>query len=57
MMDAGLLLVTYVYQVAFPGGSGQFDFPGAAAMSLLVVPVTAFLLFLVLQNRRRLLLR
>jgi ABC-type sugar transport system permease subunit len=57
IMDAGLLLVTYVYQVAFPGGSGQFDFPGAAAMSLLVVPVTALLLFLVLQNRRRLLLR
>ena len=57
IMDAGLLLVTYVYQVAFPGGSGQFDFPGAAAMSLLVVPVTSLLLFLVLQNRRRLLLR
>ena len=26
IMDAGLLLVTYVYQVAFPGGSGQFNF-------------------------------
>ena len=27
MLDAGLLLVTYVYQVAFPGGSGRFDLP------------------------------
>ena len=53
IMDAGLLLVTYVYQVAFPGGSGRFDFPGAAAMSLLVVPITAFILFIVLQSRRR----
>ena len=52
-MDAGLLLVTYVYQVAFPGGSGQFDFPGATAMSLLVVPFTAFLLFLILHRRGR----
>ena len=46
ILDSGLLLVTYVYQVAFPGGSGRFDFPGAAAMSLLVAPITAFLLFL-----------
>ena len=53
MMDAGLLLVTYVYQVAFPGGSGQFDFPGATAMSLLVVPFTAFFLFLILHRRGR----
>ena len=53
IMDAGLLLVTYVYQVAFPGGSGRFDFPGAAAMSLLVVPITAFILFIVLKSRRR----
>jgi len=57
IMDAGLLLVTYVYQVAFPGGSGRFDFPGAAAMSLLVVPITAFILFLVLQSRRKWLIR
>ena len=54
IMDAGLLLVTYVYQVAFPGGSGQFNFPGAAAMSLLVVPATALFLFILLQNRQRL---
>ena len=52
ILDSGLLLVTYVYQVAFPGGSGRFDFPGAAAMSLLVAPVTAFLLFLLLRARR-----
>ena len=53
ILDSGLLLVTYVYQVAFPGGSGRFDFPGAAAMSLLVAPVTAFLLFMLLQARRK----
>jgi multiple sugar transport system permease protein len=52
ILDSGLLMVTYVYQVAFPGGSGRFDFPGAAAMSLLVAPVTAFLLFLLLQARK-----
>ena len=57
IMDAGLLLVTYVYQVAFPGGSGQFNFPGAAAMSLLVVPATALFLFILLQNRQRLWVR
>ena len=57
MLDSGLLLVTYVYQVAFPGGSGRFDFPGAAAMSLLVVPVTAFTLFIILQSRRKLIQR
>jgi len=53
IMDAGLLLVTYVYQVAFPGGSGRFDFPGASAMSLLIVPITAFILFILLQTRHR----
>jgi multiple sugar transport system permease protein len=52
ILDSGLLLVTYVYQVAFPGGSGRFDFPGAAAMSLLIAPVTAFLLFMLLQARK-----
>ena len=51
MLDAGLLLVTYVYQVAFPGGSGRFDLPGAAAMSLLVAPFVACFLFLVLRVR------
>jgi ABC-type sugar transport system permease subunit len=53
ILDSGLLLVTYLYQVAFPGGSGQFDFPAAAAMSLLVVPLTALVLFLVLFGRNR----
>ena len=51
MLDAGLLLVTYVYQVAFPGGSGRFDLPGVAAMSLLVAPFVAGFLFLVLRVR------
>ena len=46
--DAGLLLVTYVYQVAFPGGSGVHDFPAAAAMSLLIAPVMAFATWLFL---------
>ena len=51
MLDAGLLLVTYVYQVAFPGGSRRFDLPGAAAMSLLVAPFVAGFLFVVLRVR------
>ena len=50
-MDAGLLLVTYVYQVAFPGGSGRFDLPGAVSMSLLVAPIVAGFLFVVLRLR------
>ena len=53
ILDSGLLLVTYVYQVAFPGGSGQFDFPAAAAMSLLVAPITAMILCLLLFFRFR----
>ena len=53
ILDSGLLLVSYVYQVAFPGGSGQFDFPAAAAMSLLVVPMTAMILFALLFLRFR----
>ena len=51
MLDSGLLLVTYVYQVAFPGGSGRFDLPGAASLSLLVAPLVAILLYLVLKVR------
>ena len=51
MLDSGLLLVTYVYQVAFPGGSGRFDLPGAAAMSLLVAPMVAAFLYLFLKVR------
>ena len=48
MLDSGLLLVSYVYQVAFPGGSGRFDFPAAAAMSLSVVPLLALVTYLLL---------
>ena len=51
ILDSGLLLVTYVYQVAFPGGSGRFDLPGATAMSLLVAPLVACCLFLILRVR------
>ena len=55
MLDAGLLLVTYVYQVAFPGGSGRFDLPGATAISLLVAPMIAGLLILLLKTKNVLL--
>ena len=51
MLDSGLLLVTYVYQVAFPGGSGRFNLPGAAAMSLLVAPMVTAFLYLLLRIR------
>ena len=51
MLDSGLLLVTYVYQVAFPGGSGRFDLPGAVSMSLMVAPIVAGFLFIVLKVR------
>ncbi len=51
ILDSGLLLVTYVYQVAFPGGSGRFDLPGATAMSLLVAPIVAGFLFAILRLR------
>ena len=46
--DAGLLVVTYVYQIAFPGGSGVHDFPSAAAMSLMIAPAMAFATWLFL---------
>lgn len=51
ILDSGLLLVTYVYQVAFPGGSGRFDLPGATAMSLIVAPLVAGCLFVILRIR------
>ena len=51
ILDSGLLLVTYVSQVAFPGGSGRFDLPGAAAMSLLVAPMVAAFLYMFLKVR------
>ena len=34
------------------GGSGRFDFPTAAAMSVLVVPLVALVLFWILRIRR-----
>ncbi len=43
ILDAGLLFVTYVYQVAFPGGGGRFDLPLASAMCLLVAGFSAFI--------------
>ena len=52
ILDSGLLFVTYLYQVAFPGGSGRFDFPAAAAMSVLVAPALALVLFLTLRLRK-----
>jgi multiple sugar transport system permease protein len=51
ILDSGLLFITYVYQVAFPGGSGRFDFPTAAAMSFSVAPIVAFGLYLILRVR------
>lgn len=49
ILDSGLLLVTYLYQVAFPGGLGSYDFPGAAAMSLMVAFFLGGALFLALR--------
>lgn len=51
MLDSGLLLVTYLYQVAFPGGGGRFDFPAAAAMSLIAFPFAAALSYALLRIR------
>ena len=49
ILDSGLLLVTYLYQVAFPGGLGSYDIPGAAAMSLMVAFFLGGALFLALR--------
>jgi multiple sugar transport system permease protein len=46
-MDAGLLLVTYVYKLASPSG-GQLDYPAATAASLLVAPIVALAAWLIL---------
>ena len=43
VLDAGLLFVTYAYQVAFPGGAGRFDLPLAYAMCLLVAAFTVLI--------------
>jgi len=42
VLDAGLLFVTYAYQVAFPGGGGRFDLPLASAMCVTVAMLTTF---------------
>ena len=43
VLDAGLLFVTYAYQVAFPGGAGRFDLPLASAMCILVAVFTVLI--------------
>ena len=43
VLDAGLLFVTYAYQVAFPGGAGRFDLPLASAMCILVAVSTVLI--------------
>jgi ABC-type sugar transport system permease subunit len=49
VLDAGLLFVTYAYQVAFPGGSGRFDLPLASAMSVMVAVGAASIAFLMIK--------
>ena len=49
ILDSGLLFVTYLYQVAFPGGSGRFDFPTASAMSMLVAPAMSLVFIIILK--------
>jgi ABC-type sugar transport system permease subunit len=49
VLDAGLLFVTYAYQVAFPGGSGRFDLPLASAMSVMVAVGAASIAFLMIR--------
>jgi len=54
VLDAGLLFVTYVYQVAFPGGSGRFDLPLASAMSLAVaIATTGIASFLIWNSSKK----
>jgi ABC-type sugar transport system permease subunit len=43
VLDAGLLFVTYAYQVSFPGGAGRFDLPLATAMCIVVAVSTVFI--------------
>ena len=43
VLDAGLLFVTYAYQIAFPGGAGRFDLPLATAMCMIVAVSTVFI--------------
>ena len=53
VLDAGLLFVTYAYQVAFPGGSGRFDLPLASAMSVMVAVGAASIAFLMIRINAR----
>lgn len=53
VLDAGLLFVTYAYQVAFPGGAGRFDLPLASAACVLVASFTAFFAWVLLRLRNR----
>jgi ABC-type sugar transport system permease subunit len=43
VLDAGLLFVTYAYQVAFPGGAGRYDLPLASAMCVIVATFTVLI--------------
>ncbi len=52
--DAGLLFVTYLYQVAFPGGSGRMDLPLASAMSVLTASIATFCALFLIRLRNRL---
>jgi len=49
VLDAGLLFVSYAYQVAFPGGGGRFDLPLASAMCVMVAGFCTLLGLLVLR--------
>ena len=51
-LDAGLLMVPYVYQLGSASG-GQLDYPAAAAATLMVAPVMALIAWLVLTASKR----
>ena len=53
VLDAGLLFVTYAYQVAFPGGGGRFDLPLASAMCVSVALFATFCGWVVLGTYKR----
>ena len=53
VLDAGLLFVTYAYQVAFPGGGGRFDLPLASAMCVSVALFATFCGWVVLRTYKR----
>ena len=53
VLDAGLLFVTYAYQVAFPGGAGRFDLPLATAMCIMVAISTVFISWFCIHVHKR----